>query len=159
MEDRLVTAYLALGSNLGDRSALLDAAVNLLGERAGRVTAVSSPIETEPAGFQSPHPFLNQALALETTLAPSALLSVTQEIEKELGRSEKSEGGIYKDRPIDIDLILYGDLALETPGLTLPHPRFRERPFVLRPLSEIAGDDVTDPVTGKTISELLWAVS
>ena len=153
-----VKAYLSLGSNLGDREALLGRAVALLGERCGDVTAVSRAFETEPEGFRSPHLFYNIALALETTLPPLDLLSETQAIERELGRTHKSRDGVYTDRPIDIDLILYGDLVLDTPELTLPHPRFRKRLFVLKPLTEIAPDAV-DPVTGKTVTELLWDVS
>lgn len=158
MVPQKVRAYLSLGSNMGDREALLGHAVALLGERCGDVTAVSKTFETEPEGFRSPHLFYNIALALETALPPLDLLSVTQGIEKELGRTHKSRDGVYSDRPIDIDLILYGDLILDTPELTVPHPRFRERLFVLKPLTEIASEAV-DPVSEKKISELLWDVS
>lgn len=158
MAPQKVKAYLSLGSNMGDREALLGRAAALLGERCGVVTAVSKTFETDPEGFRSPHLFYNIALALETTLSPHGLLSETQEIERELGRTHKSRDGVYADRPIDIDLILYGDLILDTPELTVPHPRFRERLFVLKPLTEIASETV-DPVSGKKVSELLWDVS
>ena len=151
-------AYLSLGGNLGDRETLLREAVRLIGERCGLVGAVSSFIETEPVGFVSTHPFLNLALELDTPLSPEELLPETQAIEKELGRTAKSAGGIYHDRPIDIDIILFGNLQIDTPELTIPHPRFRERLFVLTPLSEIAGE-VKDPLTHKTIKELLWDAS
>ena len=158
MEGGFSKAYLSLGSNLGDREMLLREAVRLLGDRCGRVVAVSALLETEPVGFESPHPFLNLALELDTPLSPEALLRETQAIERELGRTSKSAGGVYRDRPIDIDIILYGDLTSDTPELQLPHPRFRERLFVLKPLAEIAGDAV-DPFTHKTIQELLWDAS
>lgn len=158
MAPQKVKAYLSLGSNIGDREALLGRAAALLGERCGDVTAVSKTFETVPEGFRSPHLFYNIALALETTLSPYGLLSETQEIERELGRTHKSRDGVYADRPIDIDLILYGDLILDTPELTVPHPRFRERLFVLKPLAEIAPEAV-DPVSGEKVSELLWDVS
>lgn len=153
-----VRAYLSLGSNLGDRESILGNAVELLGKRCGDIVAVSKSIETVPEGFQSPNAFLNQALVLETPLSADDLLAETQGIERELGRKRKSKDGIYSDRPIDIDIILYGDTILESPNLTLPHPRFRERLFVLKPLAEIASD-TKDPVTRKTIKELLWDVS
>lgn len=158
MAPQKVKVYLSLGSNIGDREALLGRAAALLGERCGDVTAVSKIFETVPEGFRSPHLFYNISLALETTLSPYGLLSETQEIERELGRTHKSRDGVYADRPIDIDLILYGDLILDTPELTVPHPRFRERLFVLKPLAEIAPEAV-DPVSGEKVSELLWDVS
>ena len=136
-------AYLSLGSNLGDRRALLTQAVRLLGERAGRVVRLSSFIETEPWGFRSEHPFLNAALCLETPLCPLELLDATQQIERELGRTAKSVNGQYADRPIDIDLLMCGDdpahpdMVIDTPRLTLPHPLMHQRDFVLRPLAEI----------------------
>ena len=132
--------YLSLGSNLGDRTEMLHRAIALIGERIGAVQRVSSFIETEPWGFQSEHPFLNAACMVLTKLPPQQCLEVTQQIERELGRTTKSEGGIYHDRPIDIDLLLYGDLQLSTPTLTLPHPRMYERDFVMIPLCEIMPD-------------------
>ena len=158
MPQNTVTAFLSLGSNLGEREAFLRRAAKLLSEKAGPILRSSSLFETAPVGFCSPNAFLNQAVAIETSLAPHELLVLTQEIEQLLGRTVKSVDGRYADRTIDIDLILYGDAIIDEPGLNVPHPRFRDRLFVLQPLAEIAGETI-DPVTGKTISELLWAVS
>ncbi len=129
--------FLSLGSNIGNREETLRLAVRLIDERIGAVQRVSSFIETEPWGFQSEHPFLNAACMVLTTLSPEECLERTQQIERELGRREKSTNGIYHDRPIDIDLLMYGDLKLSTPTLTLPHPRMQERDFVMIPLREI----------------------
>ncbi len=129
--------YLSLGSNLGDREDMLRRAIALIEERVGTVQRVSSFIETEPWGFESEHPFLNAAVMVQTTLSPIECLDRTQQIERELGRKKKSKGGIYHDRPIDIDLLLYGDLKLSTPRLTIPHPHMYERDFVMIPLREI----------------------
>ena len=116
---------------------MLRRAIALIGERVGKVQCVSSFIETEPWGFQSEHPFLNAACLVLTTLSPLECLDATQQIERELGRRTKSSGGIYHDRPIDIDLLMYDDLQLSTPRLTLPHPHMHERDFVMIPLREI----------------------
>ena len=116
---------------------MLRRAIALIGERVGKVQRVSSFIETEPWGFQSEHPFLNAACLVLTTLSPLECLDATQQIERELGRRTKSSGGIYHDRPIDIDLLMYDDLQLSTPRLTLPHPHMHERDFVMIPLREI----------------------
>ena len=129
--------YLSLGSNLGDREQMLNRAIALIGERVGEVQRVSSFIETEPWGFKSKHPFLNAACLVLTTLSPEECLEATQQIERELGRKRKSRNGKYHDRPIDIDLLMYDDLELSTPRLTLPHPRMKEREFVMIPLREI----------------------
>ena len=129
--------YLSLGSNLGDREEMLNRAIALIGERVGEVQRVSSFIETEPWGFKSKHPFLNAACLVLTTLSPEQCLEATQQIERELGRKRKSKNGKYHDRPIDIDLLMYDDLELSTPKLTLPHPRMKEREFVMIPLREI----------------------
>ena len=129
--------YLSLGSNLGDRAENLHRAIALIGERVGEVQRVSSFIETEPWGFESKHPFLNAACLVLTTLSPEECLDATQQIERELGRKRKSKNGVYHDRPIDIDLLMYNDITLSTPRLTLPHPRMKERDFVMIPLREI----------------------
>lgn len=150
----MATAYLSLGSNLGDRLRLIQEAVAALTVEAGPVTALSSLYETEPWGFSSPHRFLNVALALETTLSPETLLAVTQHIERDLGRTHKSVDGRYADRTIDIDLLFVGDAVLDTPALTLPHPRLHLRRFVLEPLCEIA-PALLHPLLRKSVSQLL----
>lgn len=129
--------YLSIGTNLGDRNANISRAVELLRERVGEVVAKSSVIETEPVGFKSENNFYNCAIAVSTQLSPFDLLEITQQIEKEMGRTLKSVNGIYHDRVIDIDILLYDDLAISTPKLTIPHPRMNEREFVMVPLREI----------------------
>ena len=129
--------YLALGSNIGDRRNALSEAIRLIDERVGRVDKVSSFMETEPWGFKSEFKFLNAVLSVQSMLSPIEILHITQNIEKEMGREKKSLGGIYHDRIIDIDLLMYDSLQLETPELTLPHPHMKEREFVMIPLMEI----------------------
>lgn len=135
-------AYLSLGSNQGDRRAIILSAIQLIGERIGTVVRQSSLIETEPWRFSSPNRFLNAAVCCETTLTPRQLLLATQRIERDLGRKEKSqaENGktpVYKDRPIDIDILLYDDWSVNEPGLTIPHPLMYQRDFVMTPLNQI----------------------
>ena len=138
MEHRL---YIGLGSTLGDRSALLDEDVRLIDERVGHVVRVSSYYETEPWGFQSDNIFLNAAALVITTLSPQRCLKETQHIERQLGRVDKSVDGAFQDRPIDIDLLMYDDLEVNEPDLTLPHPHIEEREFVQIPLQEILDED------------------
>ena len=132
-----VEVFLSLGSNLGDRRKNLESAISLIGSRAGDVTAVSSFIETKPVGFKSENRFVNCAVRIVTALDPFELLRITQQIERELGRTTKSVGGVYSDRTIDIDILLYGNAVIDTPELKIPHPQMRERDFVMRPLKEI----------------------
>ncbi|MBQ6766367.1 MAG: 2-amino-4-hydroxy-6-hydroxymethyldihydropteridine diphosphokinase [Paludibacteraceae bacterium] len=132
-----VEVFLSLGSNLGDRSKNLETAISLIGSRAGDVTAVSSFIETKPVGFKSENRFVNCAVRIVTALDPFELLRITQQIERELGRTTKSVGGVYSDRTIDIDILLYGNAVIDTPKLKIPHPQMRKRDFVMRPLKEI----------------------
>ena len=129
--------YIGLGSNLGDRKALLDEALQLIDERVGQVVRVSSYYETEPWGFQSDNTFLNAAALVLTTLSPQRCLKETQRIERQLGRTDKTVDGIFQDRPIDIDLLMYDDLHIEEPDLILPHPHIEDREFVQLPLQEI----------------------
>lgn len=130
-------AYLSLGSNLGDRHATMQQAILLLGKQAGSVDRVSSAIETEPWGFESANKFLNMCVRIITPLSPEQLLATTKDIELQLGRTTKSVNGQYHDRPIDIDILTYDDLHINTPSLTLPHPHMHERDFVMIPLREI----------------------
>jgi 2-amino-4-hydroxy-6-hydroxymethyldihydropteridine diphosphokinase len=128
--------FLSLGSNLGDRNAALQTAIREISTRVGRVDAVSSVYETVPWGFESKQDFLNMAIRVATRLLPRQVLCITQAIEREMGREKKSQG-TYQDRIIDIDLILYDQITMNTPELTLPHPLYREREFVMKPLKEI----------------------
>ncbi|WP_286031792.1 2-amino-4-hydroxy-6-hydroxymethyldihydropteridine diphosphokinase [Phocaeicola coprophilus] len=150
----MAEVYVSLGTNLGDKDNNLRTAVRLMQERIGKVISLSSFYETAPWGFQSEHSFLNAAACIETRLSPEQLLLVTQQIERELGRTQKSSGNAYKDRLIDIDLLMYDDLQIHADQLVLPHPLMTERRFVLEPLAEIA-PEIIHPVTGKTIRELL----
>ena len=129
--------YIGLGSNLGDRKALIMEALRLVGLQVGSVERVSSMMETEPWGFDSENQFLNAAALVLTTLSPHECLRRTQHIERMLGRRRKSTDGHYHDRPIDIDLLRYDDLEIHENELTLPHPRIEEREFVKIPLQEI----------------------
>ena len=149
----MAIAYLALGTNIGNRRRNMITAAALLAERVGDVLALSGFYETEPWGFQSENTFLNAALRLETSLSPLELLKATQQIEEEMGRTQKSNG-TYHDRIIDIDILLYDDLILQTPELTLPHPLMQDRRFVMEPLLEIA-PSVVHPVFKKTIVSLI----
>lgn len=132
-----VECYLSLGTNLGDKEHNLNEAIRLIGERVGEVTKASSFIETEPWGFSSENAFLNACIKVETMLTPREVLVTTQEIERELGRTRKSDGGIYHDRLIDIDILLYGEMNVDEPDLQIPHPLMNERDFVMIPLNEI----------------------
>lgn len=129
--------YLSLGSNIGDRHALIQQALQMLDERVGSVYRVSSFIETEPWGFESEHKFLNAACLVHTMMSPQDCLEETKRIEKLLGRTQKSVDGQYHDRPIDIDLLMYDDLHIDQEDLVLPHPHMHERDFVMIPLREI----------------------
>lgn len=147
--------YLSLGSNLGDRVALLQEAIRLIEKSIGSVVSCSNMIETEPWGYDSNCLFMNACIAVKTEQSPQACLIDLQSIEKRMGRLKSGKKG-YSDRLIDIDILLYDDLVLETRDLMLPHPHLHERLFVLQPLMEIA-PDVVHPLFGKSIKALYEA--
>ena len=129
--------YLGLGTNLGDKQKNMNDAIRMLENLVGEVEKVSSVIETEPEGFKSDNMFLNAVVKVRTALSPFEILDITQDVEKSLGRKEKSSNGIYHDRVIDIDILLYDDINISTPRLVIPHPRMAQREFVMTPLTEI----------------------
>lgn len=145
--------YLGLGTNLGNKEQNLRMAVQKIEERIGKIVSLSAFYVTAPWGFASDNSFLNAVVCVETSLRPLEVLKETQAIERELGRTSKSLGGVYSDRLIDIDLLLYGDTIMDEEGLILPHPLMAERRFVMEPLAEIA-PNVVHPVLHKTMKEL-----
>lgn len=149
MAAELTTVYLSLGSNMGDRQEMLEKAMEMLSSRL-RVDRVSTTYETEPVGDSKQPLFLNLACQVTTRLQPMALLTLAKGIEVRMGRKGKSG----EPRPIDIDILFYGEQVIDTPELVIPHPRLTERAFVLIPLAEIA-PNLVHPVTGKTIKEIL----
>lgn len=148
----MAKAYIGLGTNIGNKRRNLITAAALLAERTGDVLSISSFYETEPWGFESDNTFLNAALLLETELEPLQLLSLTQEIEKEMGRTQKSDGA-YHDRIIDLDILLYDLCVINDAALVVPHPLMHKRQFVMEPLAEIA-PMLVHPILNKTMLEL-----
>lgn len=143
----MALTYLSLGSNLGNKQLNLNLAISELILYVGNILKVSSFYETTPWGFESENSFLNAVVLLETNHAPLVLLHKTQEIEKSLGRSKKSDG-TYSDRIIDIDILLYDRQVIDLPELKIPHPLMTERDFVLHPLLEL-NPDLVHPLTGQ----------
>jgi 2-amino-4-hydroxy-6-hydroxymethyldihydropteridine diphosphokinase len=139
-------AYLGLGSNLGDRAAMLQLAVDdLAADPAVRVVAVSRVYETAPVGGPEQDDYLNAVVAIETELGPRALLTLAQRAEERAGRVRTVRWG---PRTLDVDVLLVGDLHVDEPDLQVPHPRLRERGFVLAPMRDVAPDLVAEPAGG-----------
>lgn len=149
-----VSVYLGLGSNMGNRQDNLHQALDLLSQRL-RLGQVSSIYDTEPVGNINQPRFLNLVCQVYTSLSPPGLLALAKGIELRLGRAPGSSNA---PRPIDIDILFYGDQVVATPNLSIPHPRLAERAFVLIPLAEIA-PDLIHPVSGRTIRELLQGIT
>lgn len=147
--------HIAFGANLGDREENIHQAVQLMSQQVGELVRCSSLIETAPVDMLSDNAFLNAVAIFDTTLAPGRILQIAKRIERQLGRERKSEGGEHFDRPIDIDLLQYGDHHIHNRDLELPHPRLAERDFVLRPLVEIDPDGEYTGEGGGTFRELL----
>jgi len=145
--------FVLLGSNLGDRTAILQQARQMISENAGTILSQSSIYETEPWGLLDQPAFLNQAIEIDTAEEPESLLKILLQTEQELGRIRKVRWGA---RLIDIDILYYKDLVQYSPALILPHPRLHQRNFALIPLAEIA-PEFLDPKSGKTVAQLLAA--
>ena len=154
MSFKSVTVYLGLGSNMGNRQDNLGRALDFLSQRL-RVEQVSSVYDTEPIGDIEQPRFLNLVCQVYTSLAPVALLTLAKGIESKLGRVSSKPNA---PRPIDIDILFYGDQVIETSELVIPHPRLAERAFVLIPLAEIT-PDLVHPVSGKTVKQLLKSIT
>ena len=150
MNAELITVHLGLGSNLGDRKANLDQALGYLSHRL-RVAKVSSVYDTEPVGNPNQPRFLNMVCQVETMIGPEALLILLKGVEQKIGRLP---GKPNSPRPIDIDILFYGNRVINTPALVIPHPKLTERAFVLVPLAEIA-PTLVHPVNKKNIEQLL----
>ena len=129
--------YLGLGSNLGNRKAILNEAISLIQKRVGVVVRQSSFLETEPWGFTSHNKFLNACICVNTQYSPRQILKTTQAIEKDMGRCHKTVNHQYHDRIIDIDILMIDDLNIDDSDLKVPHPLMKERDFVMIPLKEI----------------------
>ena len=144
----MAITYISLGSNLGNRAQYLCEARNAIQESVGEIVAVSSINENDAVGFEG-NSFLNQVIKVKTELSPEDLLQKTQEIEKKMGRTQKTfiknEIPIYSNRIIDIDILLYNDLQIDTETLTIPHQRMREREFVMKLLEELPSSTIFYP--------------
>ena len=148
------SAFVLLGSNLGDRELLVNQACKMIGERCGEIVAKSRLYESEPWGFQSEHWFLNQVVKIETSLSPDALMRTLLQIENELGRDRSVQHNGYVSRPMDLDIIYFGQQIIDTQLVIVPHPRLHQRRFTLLPLCDVAPDFV-HPIMKKNNLQLL----
>lgn len=137
IDNEIHKVYLGLGSNLGNRKAILNEAISLIQKRVGEVVRQSSFLETEPWGFTSHNKFLNACICVDTQYSPRQILKTTQAIEKDMGRCHKTVNHQYHDRIIDIDILMIDDLNIDDSDLKVPHPLMKERDFVMIPLKEI----------------------
>lgn len=153
----MAKVYLGLGTNLGNKEANLHAAIEEIDKRIGKVVSLSACYVTEPWGFNSMNAFLNAVCVTDSEFSPWEVLRITQTIEKDLGRLKKSVGSNYSDRLIDIDILLYDNLVINTPSLIIPHPLMHCRKFVMEPLVEIV-PDLVHPVFHCTMQKLLSAI-
>ena len=153
-QENAVKVFIGLGSNLGDGKALLQAAWHALGDVDGIVLdGLSSPYMTAPVGMTSQHWFTNAVGRLQVSISPLDLLQVMLAVETSFGRTRKEKVFGYQDRSLDLDMLYYGDVAMDTPELTLPHPRIADRLFVLVPFAELE-PDFLDIARQKTIASL-----
>ncbi len=159
--------YLSIGTNIGDKEENLNVAIQEINRQIGNVVSQSAFIATEPWGFESRNSFLNACVAVETDLSPTALLDRCQTIERQMGRRQKSirtkdadghETVVYHDRVIDIDILIYDELIIRTPRLTIPHPLMTRRRFVMEPLAQIAYN-LNIPGTSMSAGEIFNALA
>lgn len=148
------SVFVLLGSNLGDRELLVNQACKMIEERCGKIVAKSRLYESEPWGFKAEHWFLNQVVKVETSLLPDALMLVLLDIEKELGRDRSMPHEGYVSRPMDLDILYFGNEIIDTQMVIAPHPRLHQRRFTLLPLCDVAPDFV-HPIMRKTNLQLL----
>ncbi|MDD4697971.1 MAG: 2-amino-4-hydroxy-6-hydroxymethyldihydropteridine diphosphokinase [Fermentimonas sp.] len=152
-ENRIFSVFLSIGSNLGNKEKNIETAYKNIEKQIGEIKSSSAFFYSSPEGFVSENDFVNSACEVISNMNVCDIFAATQRIEKEMGRIGKSVGGLHSDRIIDIDILMIDNLIIESPELTIPHPRFHKRNFVLTPLCEIA-PEVIHPVLNKSIQEL-----
>lgn len=144
-------AILALGSNLGNKEDNLKKCIFLIGEKIGRVISISDYYKNDPVNFESDNEFINMCIEVSTNLAPLEMLNVIKSIEVDMGRVKTTSS--YEDRIIDIDIVLYNELVLDIKGLTIPHPKYKKRDFVLSPMNQMG--EYLDPQVFLSCVQLL----